>query len=639
MLCLQRAGVHARLLLPILLLTACGFAHANCIQSSDPAIRRLQALAVADPNKALAGAQAMLADAASEHAPPEDVAWLHAVRAQAYSSLELDATAREAAAEGMKLVPDASAPVRQALFFIDAENIYDAEGMAEAKRSIETMRAQGIAGPDAERCLLITLGTLQFRENRADLAIATMTQVYRAADAAGNMRQRMLAASQLSKVMNELGDYRQALALNAELIEWNAAHDETLTLSVSRYLRGNILREIHEYDAALLAYANARALSVTLGDEQGIAFADMRVCEVMIALEDLREARRRCDDALEIFAASGTVDVVKQTRSFLAQIDLAEGRPARALSTLNDILANGAVDMPPREVAPLFKLRADANAALGNLVAAYADLDEYMHRYTTTNELRRIRQVAALHARFEIDLELDRNAALQRELNASKLRQRDLQRRTLLAITAGSLAVALLTALLIGARAHRRQLASLANLDSLTGLPNRRYTAQLVEEGLGRAASQGEPLTIALIDLDHFKTINDRCGHAAGDHVLKEFARLARATLRGTDTIGRWGGEEFLLAMPGATLDIALAVVERLRTVAQTIVIPDCDDGLRVSVSAGLAVNDVKPNSLDALVARADIALYRAKHDGRNIVRIDEESFDAASTAVRRALR
>ena len=639
MLCLQRAGVYARLLLLIMLLTACGLAHANCIQSSDPAIRRLQALAVADPNKALAGAQEMLADAASEHAPPEDVAWLHAVRAQAYSSLELDATARSAAAEGMKLVPDVSSPVRQALFFIDAENIYDAEGMAEAKRSIETMRAQGIAGPDAERCLLITLGTLQFRENRADLAIATMTQVYRAADAAGNMRQRMLAASQLSKVMNELGDYRQALALNAELIEWNAAHDETLTLSVSRYLRGNILREIHEYDAALLAYANARALSVTLGDEQGIAFADMRVCEVMIALEDLREARRRCDDALEIFAASGTVDVVKQTRSFLAQIDLAEGRPARALSTLNDILANGAVDMPPREVAPLFKLRADANAALGNLVAAYADLDEYMRRYTTTNELRRIRQVAALHARFEIDLELDRNAALQRELNASKLRQRDLQRRTLLAITAGSLAVALLTALLIGARAHRRQLASLANLDSLTGLPNRRYTAQLVEEGLGRAAGQGEPLTIALIDLDHFKAINDRCGHAAGDHVLKEFARLARATLRGTDTIGRWGGEEFLLAMPGATLDIALAVVERLRTVAQTIVIPNCDDGMRVSVSAGLAVNDVKPNSLDALVARADIALYRAKHDGRNIVRIDEESFDAASTAVRRALR
>src|SRR6185503_12866165 len=134
-----------------------------------------------------------------------------------------------------------------------------------------------------------------------------------------------LAASPLANVMRELGDYRQALALNAELIEWNAAHDETLTLSVSRYLRGIILHEMHEFDAALLAFANARALSVTLGDEQGVAFADMRVCQVLIDLGDLGAARRRCDDALRIFAASGTIDVVKQTHKQLAQIDIAEG--------------------------------------------------------------------------------------------------------------------------------------------------------------------------------------------------------------------------------------------------------------------------------------------------------------------------
>jgi diguanylate cyclase (GGDEF)-like protein len=253
-------------------------------------------------------------------------------------------------------------------------------------------------------------------------------------------------------------------------------------------------------------------------------------------------------------------------------------------------------------------------------------------------ETRRIRQVAALHARFEIDREIDRNAALQRELSQSKLRQDELQRRTLMAITAGSLAVALLTALLIGARSHRRQLAALANLDSLTGLPNRRHTAQRVQDALDRSARAGEALTIALIDLDHFKTINDRCGHASGDQVLKDFARLARETLRAGDTFGRWGGEEFLLAMPGATLDVALSVVERLRTVAQTIRIPNGPDGMKVSLSAGLAVNESQVQSLEALVARADIALYRAKHDGRNIVRIDAASLDAASSGIRRAI-
>ena len=141
-----------------------------------------QALAVANPNQALARTQAMLRRAAARNAPAQDVAWLHAVRAHAYSALELDAEARAAAAEGMKLVPDCVSRCGLALFFIDSENIYDAEGIAEAKRSVEAVRAAGVATPEAERCLLITLGTLEFRENRADLAVATLTQAYRASD-------------------------------------------------------------------------------------------------------------------------------------------------------------------------------------------------------------------------------------------------------------------------------------------------------------------------------------------------------------------------------------------------------------------------------------------------------------------------
>lgn len=633
---LRSAGALARLLSSLLLLAACAVARASCIESPDPVIRGLQALAVSEPYKALARADAMLADAQASHAGPQEMAWLHAIRAHSYSALELDATARSAAADGMKLVPDHSSPVGLALFTIDAENIYDAEGIAEAKQRVEAARAARVGGAEGELCLLITLGTLQARENRADLAIVTLTQAYRSSDMAGKLMQRSLAASQLSKVMRDLGDYRQALALNSEVIEWNASHHETLTLSVTRYLRGIILHEIHEYNAAMLAFANARALSVMLHDEQGIAFADMRICEVLIDLGDHAGARQRCQNALRIFAASGTIDVVKQTRADLARIDIAEGHAARALVTLDDILANGATDMPPREVAPLFKARADANAALGKLDAAYADLGEYTRRYTVTNEARRVRQVEALRARFETDREIERNASLQRELGEAKQRELQLRRRTLLAVSAGTIAVVLLTAWLIGARAHRRQLAALANLDALTGLPNRRHTAQLATAALERCGELGQPLTIALIDLDHFKTINDRSGHAGGDQVLREFARLSRGALRASDTIGRWGGEEFLLAMPGATLDVAMAVVERLRTLAMTIEVPGCADTLRVSLSAGLAVNELPSRSLDSLVARADVALYRAKHDGRNTVRVDEQAFDAGPAEIRR---
>ena len=142
----HRVGTFARLLIPVILLTACRFAHAACIASPDPAIRDLQALAVANPNQALMRTEAMLRVAAAHNAPALDVAWLHSVRAHAFSALELDADARAAAAAGMKLVPDVREPVRLALFFTDSENVYDAEGIAAAKRTVEAMRAAGVAG-------------------------------------------------------------------------------------------------------------------------------------------------------------------------------------------------------------------------------------------------------------------------------------------------------------------------------------------------------------------------------------------------------------------------------------------------------------------------------------------------------------
>ena len=92
--------------------------------------------------------------------------------------------------------------------------------------------------------------------------------------------------------------------------------------------------------------------------------------------------------------------------------------------------------------------------------------------------------------------------------------------------------------------------------------------------------------------MDHFKVINDRCGHATGDYVLMEFARAGREALRDTDILGRWGGEEFLLVMPETPVDFAIASLERLRTLVFGIRLPPSGSGMRVSLSAGLATFD-----------------------------------------------
>jgi len=178
----------------------------------------------------------------------------------------------------------------------------------------------------------------------------------------------------------------------------------------------------------------------------------------------------------------------------------------------------------------------------------------------------------------------------------------------------------------------------LANQDALTGLPNRRCTAALASAALHMTVVRHRPVTIALLDLDHFKSINDRCGHAVGDHVLEEFARLARQELRSSDTLGRWGGEEFLLVLPDTPLGTAIAVIQRMRSATADIELPISARGLTVSFSAGLATRTKSVQSLNEIISCADAALYETKHGGRNLLRLDHETYRTAASGVLQAL-
>jgi len=146
--------------------------------------------------------------------------------------------------------------------------------------------------------------------------------------------------------------------------------------------------------------------------------------------------------------------------------------------------------------------------------------------------------------------------------------------------------------------------------DALTGVPNRRHILELAEQALADHAASGEALTAVLLDLDHFKHINDAHGHQAGDAVLQHFCRLAQQYLRPGDCWGRFGGEEFLLLLPGADAQAAVAVVERLRAMQSDADVP------AYTFSAGVA--QLQPGEpLQHLLHRADAALYAAKAAGR----------------------
>jgi diguanylate cyclase (GGDEF)-like protein len=163
------------------------------------------------------------------------------------------------------------------------------------------------------------------------------------------------------------------------------------------------------------------------------------------------------------------------------------------------------------------------------------------------------------------------------------------------------------------------QIEELAIRDELTSAFNRRFLMETLSRERSRAVRQNEPFSICLVDIDNFKAINDTYGHATGDAVLKHFAVLAPRGLRGIDTFGRFGGEEFLLALPGTERQGALAVAERMRVAIERAVFPGLPEERRVTVSAGVATY-VPGEDTGALLARADKALYQAKGAGRNTV-------------------
>jgi two-component system, cell cycle response regulator len=165
----------------------------------------------------------------------------------------------------------------------------------------------------------------------------------------------------------------------------------------------------------------------------------------------------------------------------------------------------------------------------------------------------------------------------------------------------------------------------LATIDPLTGLMNRRAFSEAAQREVARGQRHGSPLSVLLMDIDHFKAINDRRGHPSGDAVLVALARLLGGEIRRTDFAGRWGGEEFVVALAATGSDGGLIAAERIRAAIAVMQVKDTSGELiPVTASIGVASceGDERPETLESLIDRADRAMYVAKTSGRNRVSV-----------------
>lgn len=165
-----------------------------------------------------------------------------------------------------------------------------------------------------------------------------------------------------------------------------------------------------------------------------------------------------------------------------------------------------------------------------------------------------------------------------------------------------------------------RDLNIAAHTDPLTGLKNRRFTEPLVEKEWTRFVRYGHAFSLLFLDLDHFKRVNDIYGHAAGDVVLQTVAGIIGAHVRASDTLCRWGGEEFLILLPESTQDQACIIAEKIRRAVEEMVVTYDGQAIRLTISIGVATSTNSDHGYQALIDKTDDNLYQAKKQGRNRV-------------------
>ena len=169
-------------------------------------------------------------------------------------------------------------------------------------------------------------------------------------------------------------------------------------------------------------------------------------------------------------------------------------------------------------------------------------------------------------------------------------------------------------------KSNQEELERLVNYDSLTGLYNRRSIFRLLDEQIGYSNRYKESFSISVLDIDHFKKVNDTYGHLIGDDVLGKIADILLQQIRGADFAGRYGGEEFILVLPRTELSSAMVIAERIRKSIESVEMQD-SDGSTFYITVSQGISAYKPDEdRDSLIARADEALYKAKDNGRNRV-------------------
>ncbi|NOT87468.1 MAG: diguanylate cyclase [Lysobacter sp.] len=428
----------------------------------------------------------------------------------------------------------------------------------------------------------------------------------------------------------DLGFNERAIAVLRALEKNARAGGQSGPLQMVLERLGQAEEQSGRLDAALANYREAAGLARSQGGHDSHASLMLRIAHVHVLagrLDDARSAREEADRSL---FRSGSTEAMRARRGYLdARIALESGDAGRAALLLPDVMQRLRDDDQPQPLVDALDVQARAYRELGQWRAALDAREEQIRLRTQLDQRMQREQARVLAAELALSRETADKLRLLRQTDAQRLQlqaaKRE-QRLRLIAIVLLALLLGAVAGLLLLTRHRLRGARYDAMTDSLTGVVSRRYLLDHLARMLSDRHGAALPLSVLAIDIDHFKQINDRFGHAVGDEALRRVTEACRRALRETDEFGRLGGEEFLAVLRRTSLAHAEHLGKRLCEVVAALTMDDVTPGLRVTISIGVAEAAVNDEGADKLLLRADAALYEAKNSGRNCVRVAPEN-------------
>ncbi|MEO6155350.1 MAG: tetratricopeptide repeat-containing diguanylate cyclase [Thermomonas sp.] len=440
---------------------------------------------------------------------------------------------------------------------------------------------------------------------------------YRAAGINHEVEPLMLS---IAVAYRRIGDFQQAERYFTQAVERMQDRQDWESVGTNLIQLGFLHSESRAPEKARAAFEQAIEIGGNHDDPYSVSAALMGLAEIQITLGDPVAALGTLGQARAGFAAEHDDSNEDMLLMLTGEAFASQNRHADALTRYQQAFPLIQRNGNDRYLAQLYRDRAASNEALGRILPALEDFKRYNELQMKLQGKMRLEQSRLLEYEYEIRRRDFENRQLRTDAQANQRQVTALERirrwQTLSLVLAG------LFAALLGLLAWRqwkksRRLRSQAMTDSLTSVASRGGIEQELDQAIVHASGAGTPLSLLMLDLDYFKSINDRYGHATGDRVLRDVSTAWQAQLRGRDPLGRIGGEEFVVVCQDTSLEQALLVAARLREALHALCFDDVDTSLQVTVSIG-AASYKQGDTREDLLASADAALYRAKQAGRD---------------------